>query len=140
MTGAWRVGWVEREVPGAPCAVWAEGAAARALAALLLAEPARCAGLRGVGGGGALVLLGEPERLPWVDGARYLAKCEGAESLYVPTPLQPDLAPALVAHAVARHAALPAAVVPAEGGVRVFPLGRAWTVEADALRAFLGAG
>lgn len=75
----------------------ASGAAARALLAQLAARM-DAQGLRLAAAPGMLVLLGDGDRLPWIDGARYCAPDPDARGLWLPTTLQPDL-PAELLHA-----------------------------------------
>ena len=62
-----------------------------------------------------LVLLGDAESLPWVDGVVYLGRDTEAPSLLLPCTLAPSFAPALLERAlVARAEGLtPLAVLPA---------------------------
>lgn len=75
--------WSPRWPPLAAEYVVARGAAARALAAVLLAAPERLARLRGVVAGDVLALTGED--LPWVDGAEYFGRDGAAAWLLMPT-------------------------------------------------------
>ena len=49
-----------------------------------------------------LVLTGNTETLPWVDGARYIAPRAEAPSLWLPTLERPEIALDLLAAAIAR--------------------------------------
>lgn len=50
-----------------------------------------------------LVLTGQADTLPWVDGARYIAPRPEAPTLWLPTLERPDIALDLLAAAVARR-------------------------------------
>ncbi len=75
----------------AEAAVQLEGAFAAprcrpALVRRLLREPdAVLSALRALDSPEGMVLLGEAERLPWVDGLVYLRACHGEPSVWVPT-------------------------------------------------------
>src|SRR5262249_18847627 len=82
--GVMSLSWGPRAVPLAPCAVYAEGEAARALVRRLLARTdEELARLRGVAAASLVLILGED--LPWVDGARYLGADPLALALLLPT-------------------------------------------------------
>ena len=64
-----RVGFVPRRLSLTPAAAAGVSGVARRLGERLLdLDDPRLAGLRGVASDGVLVLLGEAESLPWVDG------------------------------------------------------------------------
>ncbi|MEV6520699.1 hypothetical protein AB0M43_01995 [Longispora sp. NPDC051575] len=64
--------WAPREPPLTPAAVVGFGPVASALADAAGRALAAGVRLRAAGHGSALLVLGEAEELPWVDGARYL--------------------------------------------------------------------
>jgi hypothetical protein len=88
-----------------PVAAVGVGSVAQALAARLLemAED-RLKLLRGVAGRDMLIVLGEGDALPWVDGIVYLGRDPSAPSLLVPTALRPDVAMDVFERAIARRA------------------------------------
>lgn len=87
-----RVSFVPRRLPLSPVAAAGIGPVARALGARLLElETAHLQRLRGVAGENLLVLLGEAESLPWVDGIAYLGRDPEAPRLLLPTALAPDV-------------------------------------------------
>lgn len=93
--------WLPRTEPLRPCAVAARGVAAKALAGRLLStDDDGLARLRGVAANGILVLQGEKCHLPWVDGALYLGRDDGAPSLLLPTAESPRVPTALLERAV----------------------------------------
>jgi hypothetical protein len=112
------IGWRNRSAPLSPTAVAATGVAAVSLARRLLSsDDEALIELRGVAGERILLLTGNADQLPWVDGAVYLGRDPMAPSLLLPTHSEPDVAPALFERAV--HAAFPnlsapLAVLPAE--------------------------
>jgi hypothetical protein len=93
----------------------------------------------GGAGPGRLILLGDTESLPWVDGAVYLGRDAAAPSLLLPCALAPDVAPALLERALVAHAAAgtPLAVLPRSG--QLVPVGAARPVARETLAAWLGA-
>lgn len=97
--------FVAREVPLAPVAAWARGEAGRALLrALLLRDDAGLARLRGVVAADVVVVTGEAEALPWVDGIGYLGRDDQAPTLLLPTALRTVVATELVERALRARA------------------------------------
>ena len=132
--------WSPRREPLAALAVAGVGAVALALARrALAAEDKQLGAWSGVAGSRVLVLLGETDALPWVDGAVYLGRDADAPSLLLPCALAPEVAPALLERAlVARAGAgLPLAVL--QGSGLLVPLGSARPVARQTLTAWLKA-
>jgi hypothetical protein len=130
--------WSPRALPLQALAVAGVGSVALALARRALAvEDALLARWSGVAGPGVLVLLGDTESLPWVDGVVYLGRDTAAPSLLLPCTLAPDVAPALLDRAlVARaQAGTPLAVLPRSG--HLVPVGPARPVSRETLGAWL---
>lgn len=102
-----------RAAPLAPVAAAARGAAARALAERLLArDDEALAKLAGVAAPDLILVLGESDALPWVDGVLYLGRDPAAPALLLPTALEPDVpAPLLERAVLARERAAPVAVL-----------------------------
>jgi hypothetical protein len=89
-----------------PVAAAACGMAARALAERLLrCKDEQLVTLRGAAGRDVLIVTGEAEALPWVDGAVYLGRDPLAPRLLIPAMMQPNIAPDAFERAIARHAA-----------------------------------
>jgi hypothetical protein len=134
-----KISWVPRHLPLPATVVVAEGICARQMATKLLVPQARRVReqLRGVVGKDLLVLMGETEVLPWVDGCSYLGRDSGAPSLFVPTLYQPSVPVALLEQAlVARHKGVPLAVL--LDPVRIVSLAMAKVVDESELRKWLG--
>jgi hypothetical protein len=134
------VTWSPRREPLAALAVAGVGAVALALARrALAAEDKQLGAWSGVAGSRVLVLLGETDALPWVDGAVYLGRDADAPSLLLPCALAPEVAPALLERAlVARASAgMPLAVL--QGSGLLVPLGSARPVARQTLMAWLKA-
>jgi hypothetical protein len=132
------VAWSPRALPLHALAVAGVGPVALALARRALAvDDAALARWSGVAGPGVLVLLGDAESLPWVDGVLYLGRDPAAPSLLLPCTLAPDVAPALLDRAlVARaEAGTPLAVLPRSG--HLVPVGTARPVSRETLGAWL---
>ena len=78
-----------------------------------------------------LVVFGEPDDLPWVDGVQYAAPSAEDARLWLPTLVRPDVPHELLARALARRAGrqpcllwhAPATIVPLD---RQVPLSAAW--------------
>jgi hypothetical protein len=134
------VTWSPRREPLAALAVGGVGAVAVALARRALAADDKQLGAwSGVAGSGVLVLLGETDSLPWVDGAVYLGRDGAAPSLLLPCALAPEVAPALLERALVAQAAVgtPLAVLPRSS--LLIPLGSARPVARETLAAWLKA-
>jgi hypothetical protein len=134
------VTWSPRQSPLAALAVAGVGPVAMALARRALAsEDKQLGAWSGVAGPGMLVLLGETDSLPWVDGAVYLGRDPAAPSLLLPCTLAPEVAPALLERALVAHASAgtPLAVLPRSG--HLVPVGAARTVARETLAAWLTA-
>ena len=98
----WR--WRPRAEPLAAQAAVAWGAASRALhARLLQLAPEQQAGLSATAAPDLLVVTGEADALPWVDGIAYAGPAGEAPGLWLPTLQTPDLPPDLIAKALQRH-------------------------------------
>ena len=93
--------WSAREPPLPAAGAVAEGAAARAMASRLCARSEEAlARLRGVVAGDVVIVLGEPDDLPWVPGAKYLGRDPLAPSLWLPTTRAPQVSVALLERAL----------------------------------------
>jgi hypothetical protein len=132
------VTWCPRLEPLAALAVAGVGPVALALARrALTSEDKQLGAWSGVAGAGVLVLLGETDSLPWVDGAVYLGKDPAAPSLLLPCALAPEVAPALLERALVAHASggTPLAVLPRSS--HLVPVGAARPVARATLMAWL---
>lgn len=102
------------------------GSVALALARrVLAASDAALAQWKGVAGEDVLVLLGDMDGLPWVEGVLYLGRDATAPALLLPCTLAPAEAPALLERALVARAGgqTPLAVLP--GPSRLVPVGAA---------------
>ena len=130
--------WSPRDLPLRALAVAGVGPVALALARRVLSvEDTALARWSGVAGPGLLVLLGDTESLPWVEGVVYLGRDAAAPSLLLPCTLAPHVSPALLDRAlVARaQAGTPLAVLPRSG--QLVPVGAARPVSREALGVWL---
>lgn len=130
--------WSPRPEPLTALAVAGVGPVALALARRALeAEEKQLGAWSGVAGSGVLVLLGETQSLPWVDGAVYLGRDAAAPSLLLPCVLAPQVAPSLLERALVAHASVgtPLAVLPLSG--LLVPVGAARPVARETLAAWL---
>jgi hypothetical protein len=94
-----------RAAPLVPTAAAARGPAAVALAVRLLGRDDAALGrLSGVSGPGLILVLGQADELPWVDGAVYLGRDPAAPSLLLPTALAPDVPAPLLERALLARA------------------------------------
>ena len=132
--------WRPREPPLVAGAVvaWDDGARRLATRALAAAWPPGA--LAAVAAADALVLVGDYARLPWVDGAVYLARDPHAPSLYLPTTLSPTVPLTLLERALITQfptALVPLAIVPRAGRVVVLPVGGARLVDREILGRYV---
>jgi len=131
--------WTARPHPLPALAVAGVGPVALGLARrALAASDTQLARWSGVAGPGVLVLLGDTDSLPWVEGVVYLGRDAQAPSLLLPCTLAPDVAPALLERALVTHAggATPLAVLPRSG--HLVPVGSARPVSREALEGWRG--
>lgn len=142
MTPALVWGWRVAPQPPAPHAAVAwGGVAARLLDRLAHLDSPQAHTLSGCAGADVVVLLGDADHLPWVDGLQYAAPSADAPALWLPTLRHPDLPHDLMARALSSHhrrAPLllwpdPDRVVPLD---RPSPVSGAWVAHA---RRVLGA-
>jgi hypothetical protein len=127
--------WQERSESLAPAGLVAAGATARTLLqALARRDAAGQHGLSLVATRDMLVLLGDANKLPWLDGARYCAPDPAVPALWLPTHRMPTLPPDLVQAALQRrapHARLllwpePEQALSLDGALPVIPATLAW--------------
>lgn len=93
--------WRPRFTPLVPVGVAARGAAATSLAHRLLRDPDSLSHYKAVGAPDLLVILGEEQWLPWVDGVVYLGHDPQSPSLLFPTNLEPSVPAALLQRSLA---------------------------------------
>ncbi len=134
-----RVGFVPRRLSLTPAAAAGVGGVARRLGERLLdLDDPRLAGLRGVASDDVLVVLGEAESLPWVDGIVYLGHDSSAPRLLLPTALEPDVPASLLERALFGRASGekgPLAVLASPR--RLIPAGAARRIERTLLERWL---
>lgn len=129
-----RVGveWKSIEPPRQPTAVLAEGASARGLAEGFARRLEDGVGLRSAVGGGALLVLGDADDLPWAPGATYLAHECGVLLPTTMTPTVPvDLLAAAARQLLARTGIQPIQLALLPGRVLVFDVSDTPTDPAD---------
>ena len=93
--------WQPRFTPLVSVGVAARGKAATSLAHRLLRDPDSLSHYKAVGAPGLLVILGEENRLPWVDGVVYLGHDPESPTLLFPTNLEPSVPAALLERSLA---------------------------------------
>ena len=117
---ALRVGWENRPEPLEARGMVAFGKSATNLAQRLLEYgDDQLELLQGVGAVQTVLILGDAESLPWVDGSSYLGKDPRAPSVLFPTTLRPSIPSELLERvmratfgAISPCAILPRAIVP----------------------------
>jgi hypothetical protein len=98
---ATRIEWRARRFPLEPEAVAGRGKVAMALAARCSRLPERVASkLEAVLAKELLILLGDSDALPWVDGVCYLGRDPATPRLLLPTVLEPAVSPELLEQAI----------------------------------------
>jgi hypothetical protein len=136
------VTWRPRAEPLTPVAVAARGDDARLLArrVLALGDP-ELGQLQGFVTGDWLVLLAEPEQLPWTPGVRYLGRDPEAPQLLMPTVSEPAVAAALLQRGLAARFPLlrPPLLVLAEEQT-VLSAAAARTLDRERLRQWVEGG
>lgn len=108
MSNSFKIKWHFREEPRMPAAVVGFGDVAKALARkLLTSDDATWANLKGVATSDGIILLGEAESLPWVDGVSYLGSDERAPHLLLPTNREPNVPLDLLQQALIERSSFP---------------------------------
>jgi hypothetical protein len=104
-----------------------------------LLNPDSLSSYKGVAAPGFLVILGEADHLPWVDGVVYLGHDSQSVSLLLPTNLEPSVPPALLERALAafHNAAGPVALL--LDPPSIIPLSEARTIAPASLIKWLEA-
>lgn len=127
--------WTTREPPLRAQLVVGLGPVAAALGRRVLQDPELQ--LEGAAAPGLLVLRGDTEALPWVDGVVYLGQDPEAPGLYLPTTQRPPLPSALLLQALRRahRTEGPLGLLPAP--LRVLPLSQCRALHGPALSAWL---
>lgn len=98
------VKWHVRARPLTPICAVARGRIACTLAHRLLADDeATLSQLKGVAGPELLIVAGEADALPWVDGVTYLGRKAAAPSLLLPTTRVPSVPLPLLERALLAH-------------------------------------
>jgi len=133
--------WTARDLPLPARAVAAWGDAAKVLGERIAArDAAGLVGLSAVAGNRVLIVIGDETALPWIDGAFYLGRDDGAPELLLPTALAPSV-PAPVLEAAIKRVATkgaPIAVLPASG--MLVPCGAARAIDRAILATWLERG
>jgi hypothetical protein len=116
----------------------ASGETAKELARKLLAsDHTKWPNLRGVATSDAIVLLGEAESLPWVDGVSYLGSDDRAPHLLLPTNREPNVPADLLQQALVEQSPFPPPLAIIETRNTVVSLSQARELSRDALRSWL---
>jgi MoxR-vWA-beta-propeller ternary system domain bpX5 len=133
-----QITWHFRGEPRVPVAVVASGETAKELARKLLAsDHTKWTSLRGVATPDAIVLLGEAESLPWVDGVSYLGSDDRAPHLLLPTNREPNVPADLLQQALVEQSPFPPPLAIIETRNTVVSLSQARELSRDALRSWL---
>ena len=137
-SNSFQIEWRFREEPRTPAAVVACGSVARDLARKLLkSEDAKWADLKGVATPDAIVILGESESLPWVDGVSYLGSDERAPHLLLPTNREPSVPSDLLQQALIERSRLAVPLALIESKNTVVSLAEARELSRDKLKSWL---
>lgn len=141
MSSAVPVEFVARDEVLDPVATVGLGPVARTLAErVLLLDDERLQQLRGIAGQELLVVLGESEALPWVEGCLYLGRDAGAPRLLLSTALRPAVASELFERALLlRWPNLQPPIAVVASPRRVLSLAAALPIQRHVIRAWLEA-
>jgi MoxR-vWA-beta-propeller ternary system protein len=116
----------------------ASGETAKELAKKLLSfDPTQWTNWKGIATSDTIVLLGEAESLPWVDGARYLGSDERAPHLLLPTNREPNVPADLLQQALIERSPFPPPLAFVEGRNMVVSLSHARELSRDVLKSWL---
>lgn len=103
-----QITWHFREEPRVAVAVVASGETAKELAKKLLAsDHTQWTSWKAVATSNTIVLLGEAESLPWVDGVSYLGSDDRAPHLLLPTNCEPSVPSDLLQQALIEQSPFP---------------------------------
>lgn len=121
-----------------PTAVVGFGDIAKDLARKLLTyDDARWASLKGVATSDGILVLGEAESLPWIDGVSYLGSDEHAPHLLLPTNREPNVPLDLLQQALIDRSPFPPPLALIETKNTVVALAQARELSRDVLRSWL---
>jgi hypothetical protein len=121
-----------------PAAVVGFGDVAKGLARkLLTSDDAKWPSLKGVATSHGIVLVGEAESLPWVDGVSYLGSDERAPHLLLPTNREPNVPLDLLQQALVERSPFPPPLALIETPNIVVSLAQARELSRDLLRSWL---
>ena len=135
-----KISWRARESPLMASCVIGRGDAALTLGKRLLMEgDETLLQLSGVAGEKLLAVLGETERLPWVNDVVYLGRDAQAPSLYLPTAYAPDVPLSIFEKAILKHADGPPPFAVLLGPDALVPLQPARTIARETLQKWLEA-
>jgi len=133
-----QITWHFRREPRVPVAVVASGETAKELAKKLLAfDHTKWRSWKGVATSDTIILLGERESLPWVDGVSYLGSDEHAPHLLLPTNREPNVPSDLLQQALIEQSPFPPPLAFVETRDTVVSLSQARELSRDALRSWL---
>jgi hypothetical protein len=132
--------WAPRDVPLRARAVVGVGAVARALGRRIAAlDDAALRSFAAVAGDDVLVVLGDEESLPWVDGVAYLGRDETAPGLLLPTVLAPTVPAVLLEAAIRRRVARATLVAVLAAPAQLVDCGAARGIDRERVRAWSAA-
>jgi hypothetical protein len=133
-----QITWRFREEPRVPVAVVASGETAKELATKLLSsDQMQWTNWKGVATSNTIVLLGEAESLPWVDGVSYLGSDERAPHLLLPTNREPNVPTDLLQQALIERSPFPPPLAFVESRNMVVSLSHARELSRDVLKSWL---
>jgi hypothetical protein len=132
------IAWTARQFPLRAAAVAARGDASLRLARRLLQlDDETLKQLEGVAGNRLLVVQGNPDVLPWVDGVQYLGVDPAAPGALLPTNYQPTLPQELLARALRTRAGTTGLIAVLPDPLLVVPMQSARPVFRPALLRWL---
>lgn len=133
------IAWRPRDTPLSPMAAAATGPTAIEIVKLLLElDDESLALLKGAAGPSEIILLGESQTLPWVDGVVYLGRDPAAPTFLLPTNLAPNTPLPLFEKAIrSQFANLQTPLVVLPGCKIVSSVAAARNLDREAIRSWL---
>jgi hypothetical protein len=137
-SSVFKLNWHLREEPRIPTAVVAVGPVAKEFAMRILAsDDLSMVRWKGIATSDAIVLLGESETLPWVNGVAYLGSDERAPHLLLPTNRDPNVPVDLLQQALIERCPFPPPLAMIESSNTVVSLSEAREITREVLKSWL---
>lgn len=131
--------WIPREAPLPATAVVTRDRASVSLVKKILLRPSSLSsGLKGCHFERYVIITGDEQHLPWVDGACYFGTDPDAPSLLLPTHSRPSIHPGLLEKAFSSHIKKGQSIIMPDDRI-IFHVSKALPLDKEALGAWLEA-